>query len=307
MTASGETQRKGTRGAGPKDEKAVVRGLSLTGIAGNAALSAFKLFAGVAGRSSAMISDAAHSLSDVLATLIALVGVLLSKRAADDDHPYGHERFESVAALLLGLILLATGGLIGKAGLEELLSGNDARRGSPGLIALAAAVVSIAVKEAMYWYTRRCALHLNSAAFMADAWHHRSDALSSIGSLIGIAGARMGYPALDPAAGVVICLVIVAVALRTTRDALGQLLDTSCGRNYDRELENFIAAQEGVVRVDLLRTRRFGNRVYVDLEIAVDGDTSLRKAHSVAERVHLRVEQRFPGVKHIMIHVNPTA
>ena len=306
MTVSGETGTKG-KGAGPHDERDVVRRLSLTGIVGNAALSAFKLFAGVAGRSSAMVSDAAHSLSDVLATLIALVGVLLSKRAADDDHPYGHERFESVAALLLGLILLATGGLIGKVGLEALLSGNDARRGSPGLIALVAAVVSIAVKEAMYWYTRRCALRLNSAAFMADAWHHRSDALSSIGSLIGIAGARMGYPALDPAAGVAICLVIVAVALRTTRDALGQLLDTSCGRSYDRELADFIAAQEGVVRVDLLRTRRFGNRVYVDLEIAVDGDTSLRKAHSVAERVHLRVEQRFSGVKHIMIHVNPTA
>lgn len=306
MTVSGETGTKG-KGAGPHDERDVVRRLSLTGIVGNAALSAFKLFAGVAGQSSAMVSDAAHSLSDVLATLIALVGVLLSKRAADDDHPYGHERFESVAALLLGLILLATGGLIGKVGLEALLSGNDARRGSPGLIALAAAVVSIAVKEAMYWYTRRCALHLNSAAFMADAWHHRSDALSSVGSLIGIAGARMGYPALDPAAGVAICLVIVAVALRTTRDALGQLLDTSCGRSYNRELANFIAAQEGVVRVDLLRTRRFGNRVYVDLEIAVDGDESLRKAHSVAERVHLRVEQRFPGVKHIMIHVNPAA
>ena len=307
MTASGETVMKGTREADAQDERAVVRRLSLTGIVGNAALSAFKLFAGVAGRSSAMVSDAAHSLSDVLATLIALVGVLLSKRAADDDHPYGHERFESVAALLLGLILLATGGLIGKAGLEALLSGNDAQRGGPGSIALVAAVVSIAVKEAMYWYTRRCALHLNSAAFMADAWHHRSDALSSIGSLIGIAGARMGYPALDPAAGVVICLVILTVALRTTRDALGQLLDTSCGRSYDRELADFIAAQEGVVRVDLLRTRRFGNRVYVDLEISVDGDTSLRKAHSVAERVHLRVEQRFPGVKHIMIHVNPAA
>lgn len=298
---------KGTRGADAQDERAVVRRLSLTGIVGNAALSAFKLFAGVAGRSSAMVSDAAHSLSDVLATLIALVGVLLSKRAADDDHPYGHERFESVAALLLGLILLATGGLIGKAGLEALLSGNDAQRGGPGSIALVAAVVSIAVKEAMYWYTRRCALRLDSAAFRADAWHHRSDALSSVGSLIGIVGAMMGYPALDPAAGVVICLVILTVALRTTRDALGQLLDTSCGRNYDRELENFIAAQDGVVHVDLLRTRRFGNRVYVDLEIAVDGDTSLRKAHSVAERVHLRVEQRFPGVKHIMIHVNPTA
>lgn len=307
MTASGETVMKGTREADAQDERAVVRRLSLTGITGNAALSAFKLFAGVAGRSSAMVSDAAHSLSDVLATLIALVGVLLSKRAADDDHPYGHERFESVAALLLGLILLATGGLIGKAGLEALLSGNDAQRGGPGPIALVAAVVSIAVKEAMYWYTRRCALRLNSAAFMADAWHHRSDALSSIGSLIGIAGARMGYPALDPAAGVVICLMILTVALRTTRDALGQLLDTSCGRSYDQELADFIAAQEGVVRVDLLRTRRFGNRVYVDLEISVDGDESLRKAHSVAERVHLSVEQRFPGVKHIMIHVNPAA
>ncbi len=286
-------------------ENAIVRKISLVGIIGNIVLSAFKLFAGIVGKSGAMVSDAVHSFSDVFATFIAFLGVSISKREADKAHPYGHERMECVASLILGLILLMTGLGIGKVGIENIVSGNYEELAVPNVIALVAAVVSIAVKEAMYWYTRYYAKILDSAAFMADAWHHRSDAFSSIGSLIGIGGAMLGFPVLDWVASVVICLFILKVAYDILKDSLVKMLDTSCGEEYEKKLEEYIAAQEGVVQVDMLHSRMFGNKVYVDLEIEVDGDKSLKEAHTVAERVHTNVEKDFPNVKHIMIHLNP--
>lgn len=291
--------------AAPLNEAAVIRNLSLVSVLGNAVLSGFKLFAGITGHSSAMISDAVHSFSDVLTTLIAWVGVKISKKDSDAEHPYGHERLESIASLLLGLVLLLTGLGIGKAGLETIFSGNYQGLTPPGAIALAAAIVSIVGKEAMYWYTRHYALLIHSSAFLADAWHHRSDAFSSIGSLIGIAGAMLGFPVLDSVASVVICLFILKVSYDIIKDAVTKLLDTSCGAEYEEKLRCFIAGQNGVEGVDLLHTRMFGNKVYIDLEIEVDGDKTLREAHAVAEQVHTDVEGAFPEVKHVMIHVNP--
>lgn len=287
------------------NEPAIIRQVSLVSIIGNIALTVFKLFAGIVGHSSAMVSDSVHSLSDVVSTLIAFWGVRMSKKAADKSHPYGHERIECVASLVLGLLLMATGVGIGKVGLQTILSGQYETLAVPGAIALAAAVVSIALKEAMFWYTRHYAKLLNSAAFMADAWHHRSDAFSSIGSLLGIGGAMLGFPVLDSVASVVICLCILKVAYDILKDALAKMLDTSCGEDYERQLREYIAAQEDVIRVDVLRSRMFGNRVYVDLEIEMDGDKTLRESHAVAERIHDNVETDFPNVKHIMIHVNP--
>ena len=287
------------------NEPAIIRQVSLVSIIGNIALTVFKLFAGIVGHSSAMVSDSVHSLSDVVSTLIAFWGVRMSKKAADKSHPYGHERIECVASLVLGLLLMATGVGIGKVGLQTILSGQYETLAVPGAIALAAAVVSIALKEAMFWYTRHYAKLLNSAAFMADAWHHRSDAFSSIGSLLGIGGAMLGFPVLDSVASVVICLCILKVAYDILKDALIKMLDTSCGEDYERQLREYIAAQEDVIRVDVLRSRMFGNRVYVDLEIEMDGDKTLRESHAVAERIHDNVETDFPNVKHIMIHVNP--
>lgn len=287
------------------NEPAIIRQVSLVSIIGNIALTVFKLFAGIVGHSSAMVSDSVHSLSDVVSTLIAFWGVRMSKKAADKSHPYGHERIECVASLVLGLLLMATGVGIGKVGLQTILSGQYETLAVPGAIALAAAVVSIALKEAMFWYTRHYAKLLNSAAFMADAWHHRSDAFSSIGSLLGIGGAMLGFPVLDSVASVVICLCILKVAYDILKDALTKMLDTSCGEDYERQLREYIAAQEDVIRVDVLRSRMFGNRVYVDLEIEMDGDKTLRESHAVAERIHDNVETDFPNVKHIMIHVNP--
>ncbi len=292
---------------GTLDEDLVIQKISAVGIVGNVALSAFKLFAGIAGNSGAMVSDAVHSLSDVFATFTAFLGVRMSKKSADKDHPYGHERIECVASLVLGIILLATGLGIGKVGLTNVFAGNYEALAVPGTIALAAAVVSIVAKEGMYWYTRHYAKLLNSPAFMADAWHHRSDAFSSIGSLIGIVGAMLGFPVLDSVASVVICLFILKVAYDILKDALQKMLDTSCGEDYEEKMRDFIASHADVVGVDLLHTRMFGSKVYVDLEISVDGDKSLREAHAVAESVHDSVEKTFPNIKHIMIHVNPAA
>ena len=288
------------------NENAIIKQISLVGIIGNIILCAFKMFAGIVGKSGAMVSDAVHSLSDVFATFIAFLGVKMSKRGADKAHPYGHERMECIASMILGLILLVTGVGIGKVGLQNILSGNYETLSVPGTIALAAAIVSIVVKEAMYWYTRHYARILNSAAFMADAWHHRSDAFSSVGSLIGIGGAMLGFPVLDAVASVVICLFILKVASDILLDAVKKMLDTSCGDAFETELEKYILEQKDVVRVDLLHTRMFGNKVYIDLEISVDGNKTFREAHAVAESVHANVEKKFPNTKHIMIHANPT-
>lgn len=288
------------------NEAAIIRNLSLVSVIGNAILSGFKLFAGIVGNSGAMISDAIHSFSDVLTTLIAWIGVKISKKDADNSHPYGHERMECVASLILGIVLMVTGIGVGKVGVEDILSRNYETLAIPSSIALVAAIVSIVGKEAMYWYTRYYAKLIHSAAFLADAWHHRSDALSSIGSFIGITGAMLGFPVMDSVASVVICLFIVKVAYDISKDSLIKMLDTSCGEDYEKTLKDYILTQVDVLGVDLIRSRMFGNKVYIDLEIAVDGDKSLWDAHEVAERVHRNVEQNFSDVKHVMIHVNPT-
>ncbi len=252
-----------------------------------------------------MISDAIHSLSDVFTTLIAWVGVEISRKHRILIIPTAMNDLECIASLFLGAVLLITGLGIRKVGLENMARASDQTLAIPSAIALVAAIVSIVGKEAMYWYTRYYAKQIQSSAFLADAWHHRSDAFSSVGSLIGIAGAMMGFPVLDSVASVVICLFIVKVSYDILKDAVVKLLHTSCGADYEEKMKDFVAAQNGVEGVDLLHSRMFGNKIYVDLEIQVDGDKSLREAHDVAEQVHSDVEQQFPDVKHIMIHVNP--
>ncbi|MBE5863303.1 MAG: cation transporter [Lachnospiraceae bacterium] len=286
------------------DEKKILKKLSRIGILGNVLLAAFKLFSGILGKSGAMISDAVHSLSDVFATLIAYVGVRLSQQEEDAEHPYGHERLECVASLILGLILAGTGIGIGYAGIHKLLYDNQTIE-IPTALPLVAAIVSIIVKEGMFWYTYIYAKKLDSAAFKADAWHHRSDAISSVGSFIGIGMAKLGFPFMDPIASVIICIFILKVAYDISMDALNKMLDTSCDNAMEQNIKAFVEGQPGVKHIDLLRTRQFGNKLYVDLEIAVQRDISLVDAHEIAENVHDAVENNFPNVKHVMIHVNP--
>ena len=283
-------------------DAAVVSGV---GIFGNLALTLFKILAGILGHSAAMISDAVHSASDVLSSIIAIVGIRLSTRPSDETHPYGHERFESVAAIILSVILAATGISIGVNAGRSVLEGDYAELAIPGLVALVAALVSIAVKEAMYWYTKHFADKHDSSALRASAWDHRSDAFSSVGALIGIAGARMGLRVLDPIASLIICLFIIKAAYSIFKEATKKMVDHSCSEEVQQQFRDCVAAQEGVLQIDYLSTREFGNRIYVDLEIGADASLSLKQGHEIAERVHDAVERQFPKVKHIMVHVNP--
>ncbi len=278
--------------------------VSVLSILINLLLTAGKLLAGLLARSGAMISDAVHSASDVFSTLIVMIGVKLSGKESDREHPYGHERMECVAAILLSGILLATGLLIGYQGIRSILSEREELQ-SPGILAAVAAGVSILTKELLFHYVRHQARKLDSPALMAEAWHHRSDALSSIGALAGILGARAGFPVLDPLASVVICVFIAKAAFDIFRDAVNKMVDHSCDEETETAIRLCAVEQPEVARIDLLRTREFGNRIYIEMEIAVDGELPLREAHAVAERVHDEIEQRFPKVKHIMIHVNP--
>lgn len=278
--------------------------VSIVTIAINTVLSLLKLAAGIMAPSSAMISDAVHSASDVFSTFIVIIGVKISSRKSDADHQYGHERMECIASILLAVILLLTGLEIGITGLEKIFGGSEKLR-APGALALAAAVVSVVVKEWMFRYTKAAAEKLQSGALLADAWHHRSDALSSVGAFVGILGARLGFPVLDPAASVVICLFIGKAACDIFRSAVDQLVDKSCDAETEQRMREVVLKQEGVLGVDQLHTRLFGAKMYVDIEIAADGRKTLYETHRFAERVHDVIEREFPMVKHCMVHVNP--
>ena len=289
------------------DEKAkqIAMRVSVVTIICNLLLSFFKLAAGLLGHSGAMISDAVHSASDVFSTIVAILGINISKKKSDQNHQYGHDRLECVAAIVLAVILFLTGVGIGIGGIKNIISGISEDIAVPGAIALAAEIIPILIKEWMYWYTRKAAKKINSGALMADAWHHRSDALSSIGAFVGILGARMGYPILDPLASVVICLFIGKAASDIFRDAIDKMVDKSCDPETLGKMRSIILEQPGVQNIDLLQTRLFGPKIYVDIEIAADGNLTLREGHEIAQRVHDAMEKEFPLVKHCMVHVNP--
>ncbi len=294
-----------------EEEKAdIVKRAAAVGIFGNVLLAGFKLFAGIFGHSAAMVSDAVHSLSDVLATFIAYVGRRISEKPADKEHPYGHERFECIASVVLGAILIATGVRIGISCVESIIDKAYLTAAEPGIIALVAAIVSIVTKEGMFWYTLYQAKRIKSSAFRADAWHHRSDALSSVGALAGIGAARMGYPVMDSVAGLIISVVILVVAAGIIRDAVNNMLDRSADPEMEKEMKKAIedyALEEGIrLTIDSMITRKFGDKIYVDLEIGVDGNMKLKDAHDIAEKVHDVLENDFEDVKHVMVHLNPT-
>jgi cation diffusion facilitator family transporter len=286
-------------------EEKVAMLVSLNSIVANLVLSLAKLAAGFIANSSAMISDGIHSASDVFSTFVVIAGVKISNKASDEEHQYGHERMECVAAIVLAVMLTLVALGIGYSGYNKIAHEDVAALEIPGQLALWAAVLSIVVKEAMFWYTKRAAERVNSGALMADAWHHRSDALSSIGAFIGILGARMGYPLLDPVASIIICLMILEAAYEVFKDAMDKMVDHSCDEETTRALEKLVRRVPGVEHMDSLNTRMFGSRIYVDVEISVLDSLSLLEAHHIAELVHTAIEVNFPLVKHCMVHVNP--
>lgn len=279
--------------------------VSVNSIIVNVLLSLFKLIAGLVGRSGAMISDAVHSFSDVLSTFVVMAGVKMAGKKSDHNHQYGHERMECVAAIILAVFLAATGLGIGYGGIVKIVGRDYGDLSVPGVIALVMALVSVATKEAMYWYTRHAAKKINSGALMADAWHHRSDAMSSIGSFAGILGARLGFPVLDPVASVVICVFIIKAAADIFIDAVRKMTDESCDDKTVDEMRGVVLSQKDVLGLDDIRTRMFGSKIYVDIEICADGEKTLNETHRIAEAVHDAIEREFTDVKHCMVHVNP--
>ena len=283
----------------------VANRVSLVTIIGNVVLSVIKLLAGIIAHSSAMISDAVHSASDVFSTFVVIIGIKLASKKPDKEHPYGHERMECVAAIVLAMVLFITGLGIGLEAVKNIIHGNYGDLQVPGVLALIAAIVSIISKEAMYWYTRHYAKKIDSSALMADAWHHRSDAFSSIGALIGIGASRLGYPVMDSIASLVIFVFIVKAAFDIFKDAIDKMVDHSCDEEIEKQIYECVMKNENVMGIDLLQTRVFGNKIYVDVEIQADASYTLQKAHDIAEAVHDDIEESFPKVKHIMVHVNP--
>lgn len=285
------------------DEQSLAMRVSTNTVIANLLLAAGKLAAGLIAHSSAMVSDAVHSASDVLSTFVVMLGIRMAAKPADAHHPYGHERMECVVSVVLAVLLGLTGLGIGMDAVRRLTG--QAAVPVPGTLALAAALISIAVKEGMYWYTMAAAKKLSSPALKSDAWHHRSDALSSIGSFAGILGARLGFVQLDAVASLVICAFILKVAMDIFRDSMDRMVDQACDGATEQHMRDAVAAVPGVEGVDLLHTRMFGAKVYVDVEISAAGDMPLSQAHGIAEQVHHVIEQGFPAVKHCMVHVNP--
>lgn len=288
-----------------KEEQGTAMRVLCMGIAVNVLLSVFKFAASIFAHSGAMLSDAMDSASDVFSNLIVIAGVRMSNKTDDEDHPYGHERLESVAAMIMAAVLTVVGAGIGFNGVRKIIFFHNMDIEVPGMFALVAAIVAIIVKECMFWFTRSVAKKINSDALMADAWHHRSDALSSVGSLVGVGGAMLGFPILDPLASVVICIFIIKAAIGIFIEAVNKMVDKACDAQTVQRMKNLILSHEEVKRLDDLRTRMFGSRIFVDVEFSVDGTMLLKDAHEVAQQVHDEIESEFQAVKHCMVHVNP--
>lgn len=288
-----------------RNEKIAMK-VSFTSLICNAILSVFKLLAGIIGLSYAMVADAIHSFSDVFTTIIVIIGVKISSKKADKEHPYGHDRIECIAALLLSVMLFIVGIFIGYSALEKLISGKYAEAELPKTIALIAAIVSIVEQFIMFLITQIAANKTKSGALKADAWHHLSDSLSSIGSFVGILGAMLGVKVLDVIAGFVICLLILKVSVDVFLDAVNKLIDRSVNEKMQEKIRDITKSVEGVIKIDRLRTRQFGsNMIYVDLEISCDPELKLKDAHKIAQSVHDEMENKLPEVKHCLVHINP--
>ena len=291
-----------------KREDEIAR-VTVAGSVVNLLLVGLKAFAGVAGHSTAMVSDAVHSLSDFVTDIVVLVFVRVSARPQDEDHDYGHGKFETLATLLIGLALAAAAiGIVvgGAVKLARWLQGEDLP--APGKLALWAALVSIVVKELLFQYTRWKGRHLQSRALEANAWHHRSDALSSIGAAIGIGGAILlgdRWTVLDPLASIVVGAMLVKVAWDLLGPSFGELTDSSLPAETEQEMLDLITSVPGVEDPHNLRTRRIGNLIAAEVHIRLDGGQTLEEAHEKASEVERRFRERFGRESHIIVHMEP--
>lgn len=276
--------------------------VAITGGIVNVLLTSFKFYAGIVSGSSAMISDATHSASDIAATLTVYLGLRLADRPADETHHYGHGRLESIAAKIVSIILMFTGVTLGWDALQRLLSGDVQ---TPGTIALWAAAISIVSKEALYRYVHRIGCSLGSTAIQAEALHHRSDAFSSIAALAGIGGARLGYPILDPLAGLFVAVLISRMGVIMYLQSISELVDKAPGRQTVNAIIEAATHTPGVNSVNNVKARIHGSRILVDLRICVDPRISVAEGHTIAQNAKANVRRQNEKVEDVLVHVNP--
>jgi len=280
----------------------IAKKVTYVSIIGNIFLSIIKVLAGIIGNSSAIMVDGVHSLSDVFSSIVAFLGVKFSSKEEDEDHQYGHEKFELVASKILSIVLIITGSLIAYESIQNIINENF---NSPKIIAIYAAIISIIFKEWMYRYTMNAAIKIESTGLKADAWHHRSDSLSSIAALIGIAGAMKGILILEPIASILISVFIIKIGVEIYIESVNGLIDKAAPSEIVESIKKAVLDVGGVIEIDLLKTRQHSNKIYVDIEIAADGKISLNESHKIAEEVHDVVELNDKNIKHCMVHVNP--
>lgn len=279
--------------------------VSTVGIIVDLLLSLFKLVAGILGHSTALVTDAIHGCTDVFSIFIVMVGVAWSEKGSDESHPYGHDKYEAVAGLILSGMLLVSGSMIGFNAAHTIIHAHWADVETPSFIALVAALVSIAGKETMFLYTLAAAHKLKSTALRASAWHNHLDALVSVGSLLGVLGSRMGFGWSDSVASLVIALFIIKTTLEIAHDSISKLDDHAMAPEKVEAMKQLIAKQPGVLALDDLKTRLSGNRAHVDVNIVVNGNLRVWQGHAIAHGTRLAIEAAFPEVKACMIHVNP--
>ena len=283
--------------------------VTLVGGAVNVILLLFKFVAGIVGHSAAMVADAIHSLSDFVTDLIVIVFVRISSKPEDKSHDYGHGKYETLAMTIIGMALLAVAIGIVYSGMTKIIAwANGEQLDAPGILALWAALVSVLLKEGVYHYSMVKARQLNSQAVEANAWHHRSDALSSIGTAIGIGGAiflGQRWTVLDPVASVIVGIFIVKVSVDLLRDGIGDLMEQSLPDAVEEEIISLVASLSGVAEPHDLRTRRIGNHYAIELHILMDGDIPLKEAHDKASEVEDLLRQHYGEETHVAVHVEP--
>lgn len=275
----------------------------------NMVLLVFKFVAGILGHSAAMVADAVHSLSDFLTDIVVLVFVKISSKPEDESHDYGHGKYETLATCIIGFALLGVGVMLGVQGIEKILA---VIRGetlpSPGIIALVAALLSIALKEWIFRITRKVAREVNSPAVEANAWHHRSDALSSIGTALGIGGAVLlgsKWTVLDPIAAVVVSVFIVITAIKLIGESLGELMEKSLPKETEQHICELVLQEEGVSDLHHLRTRKIGSRIAIEMHLRMSGSLPLKTVHAKASDIEKRLRDEFGAQTHIMLHIEP--
>ena len=292
-----------------KNREQEIRSITLWGAVVNIVLTVLKIIAGVLGRSAAMIADGVHSLSDLLSDIVVIVFTHISSKGKDRDHSFGHGKFETLATLIVSIILLAVGADLMAGGVKSIIAvvGGEVLP-KPGYIALAAAIVSIVAKEILYRVTVRKGQKVNSPVVIANAWHHRSDAFSSVGSLVGIGGAILlgeKWTVLDPLASCAISVAIIVVAVKMALPSLAELLETSLPENIEKEITQTAMEVAGVNDIHELKTRRNGISFIIDAHIVVSPDMTVVEAHDIATAVEDRLREKYGNETQISIHVEP--